>query len=205
MVTVASPRKFDFKSTPHYRAARAPAFVEVPPTDFLSVEGEGEPGAGAFQSAIEALYPVAYALKFAFKERGRFDWVVPPLEALWWSADGDLRSANRDPQRLRWRAMLAQPEVVRSEDVELALEAASRRRELPALASIRFLEYDEGTSAQVLHVGPYSQEEATIRRLHEFIAERRRTPRLLHHEIYLSNPGRTPPERLRTIIRQPVA
>jgi hypothetical protein len=204
MVTVAPRTRLDFKRTDPYRATSSPRMVDVAPTAFLTVDGEGAPATGGFQQAVETLYPVAYALKFALKGAGRRDWVVAPLEALWWSAKGELRSTKAHPERLRWRAMLAQPAEVRAEDVERAVEAASRRHALPSIGSIRFDVYDEGMSAQVLHVGPYSAEDETIVRLLDYIAEQRRVPRLLHHEIYLSDPNRTAPERLRTIIRQPV-
>jgi hypothetical protein len=106
---------------------------------------------------------------------------------------------------MRWRAMIVQPASVAPEDVENARELAGRRRDLPALAGLRFDRLEEGLSAQILHVGPYDAETGSIQRIHAFIGECGYRPHLAHHEIYLSDPNRTKPAMLRTIIRQPVA
>jgi hypothetical protein len=187
-----------------YRARTAPSIVDVPAMRYLVVDGKGAPGEGSFQDAISALYSIAYTLKFELKQAGRFDFVVPPLEALWWTPGDTWHGTGGNVEGVRWRAMIVQPAVVEPGDVERARELASRKRSLPALPALRFEPYEEGLSAQILHTGPYDAEAETIRRLHEYIVGRGYRPHLAHHEIYLSDPKRTEPGKLRTIIRQPM-
>lgn len=200
--------KIDLKKElkPFYTAsAKTVDFVDVPPMNFLMVDGKGDPGkARAYQQAVEALYSVAYTIKFAVKKGDAgVDYVVPPLQGLWWADDmSDFVTGKRD--NWRWTMMIMQPAWITAETVAAGIDAAGRKKKLPALPLLRFDSYAEGAAAQVLHIGPYSDEGPTIRRLHDAIAERGLALRGRHHEIYLGDPRRTDPARLKTIIRQPV-
>ena len=180
--------------------------LEVPPASYLMVDGHGDPNTSqAYADALAALYPVAYATKFASKRELDRDYVVPPLEALWWAEDMAAFTSARDKSQWSWTAMLMVPEWVTPALVEHA-EAAVGAKDRPAsLDRLRLEVLEEGTVVQTLHVGPYDAEAAVLADLHDrFIPEQglRMTGR--HHEIYLSDPRRVAPERLRTILRQPV-
>jgi hypothetical protein len=201
-------RKVDLKRefAALYRVARAPSLVQVPSLPFLMLDGKGDPNGSEFQDAVGALYAVAYTLKFDLKKAGRLDWTIGPLEGLWWGTPIGLAPTTPDERaRLRWTGMIVQPDEVTAEDVERARTLAASKKDLPALPRLRFEIFDEGLSAQVLHVGPYSEEPMTVRRLHAFIREEGHRPRGRHHEIYLGDPRRTDPRKLRTILRQPVS
>jgi hypothetical protein len=181
------------------------ALVDVPVTAYLMVDGAGDPTTSTeYAHAVEALYAVSYTAKFAMK-RGPdpIDFKVMPLEGLWWSEDmTDFTAGRRDSWR--WTMMIAQPSMVTAGLIEDAIAEAGRKKELHALGRLRYETLDEGTCAQIMHLGPYSGEEPTIEKLHAFIAEHGYERRGKHHEIYLSDPRRTAPTRLKTIIRQPV-
>ena len=201
--------KVDLKKTlKHlYRPSKVTlTVVDVPEMAFLMIDGQGDPNtAPAYQEAVEALYGVAYAVKFLLKEDPAMDdYVVPPLEGLWWVEDMS-QFTMADKEAWSWTMMIMQPEWVTVEVVDRARIEATRKKDLPALPRIRFAPYDEGLSVQIMYVGPYDEEEPTIRRLHAFAADEGYVLRGKHHEIYLSDPRRTAPERLKTIIRQPVA
>jgi hypothetical protein len=200
--------KVDFKRelSDLYAPGHEPSLVRVPELAFLMVDGDGDPNtAPEYQAAVEALYAVAYAAKFAVKRAvGGIDFGVMPLEGLWWVSDMS-KFKLEDKSNWSWTAMIMQPEPVTAGIVQLARKKAAEKKSLPALESLRFERFDEGLSAQVMYRGPYADEGQTIARLHEFIAEQAHTPRGKHHEIYLSDPRRTSPEKLRTVIRQPVA
>ena len=189
------------------RLYNAPAgeaeLVEVPALRYLMVDGLGDPNDNVdFQAATEALYGMAYTLKFMLK-RGptALDWVIMPL--LWWADDMEVfrMDARAD---WKWTLMILQPDDVTEEHVEMARQELRAKKDPPGLAGLRYETYAEGLSAQVMYVGPYADEGPTIARLHSFIDEQGRRPRGKHHEIYMGDPRRTAPERLRTIIRQPV-
>ena len=152
---------------------------------------------------MEALYTASYTLKFRLKQEQGLDCVVPPLEGLWWMLLADFDLDRRDDWR--WTLMLPQPEEVNRELLDQAVAAAKKKKQLPALEKLRLEIYDEGRAAQILHVGPYSEEMATIDRLHAFITEQGFHLCGKHHEIYLSDPRRTAPEKLKTILRQPIS
>jgi hypothetical protein len=203
-----STTKIDYKRELRdlYLPGRAPCLVDVPEMAFLMIDGHGDPNtATAYRDAIEALYGVAYAVKFAVK-RGlsALDYSVMPLESLWWS--DDMRSfAAGDKSRWSWTAMIMQPEPATEEIVLTAIQQAGVKKSLPALAMIRYEHFAEGAAAQVMYVGPYKDEGPTIQALHAFIAEQGCKPVRKHHEIYLGDPRRSAPDKLRTVIRQPVA
>lgn len=201
---------------PLYRV-RAGAFdvVEVPEVTVAVVPGVGDPDGEDFAAALQALYSVSYAAHFLVKKAKGEAPKVMPLEALWWVDDavqrdmvhaaargeGDLRGADRSTWR--WQAMIVQQDPIDDDVLERAV-AKARTKELRALDDLRVERWTEGLSAQVLHVGPYSAEAPSIARLHEGITAAGYRPRGRHHEIYLSDARRTAPEKLRTILRQPV-
>jgi len=188
-----------------YAPRREPVIVDVPELSFLMVDGHGDPNTSpAYAHAIEALYTVSYTLKFTIRGApGGVDYAVMPLEGLWWSADMSAFTSG-EKSAWDWTAMIAQPDVVDDALLADAAERASAKKDLPAAPLLRLERFHEGQAAQVLHVGPYSAEAPTIERLHAFIAESGYERHGKHHEIYLSDPRRAAPERLRTVIRQPV-
>ena len=202
-----SATKVDFKrELPEvYAAGRVPKLIEVPELAFLMVDGEGAPGrAPEFRAAIEALYSVAYTVKFAIKRRpGGIDYRVMPLEGLFWVDEGR-DFPPPDPSDWRWTAMIMQPGSVTAELLESARQTAAAKRSLSALDLVRLERFHEGAAAQILHIGPYAEEQPTIACLHQFIAEQGYVPRGKHHEIYLGDPNRSAPAKLKTLIRQPV-
>jgi hypothetical protein len=178
-------------------------FVDVPEMAFLRVSGRGAPEGPDFGAAVQALYAVSYAAHFLVKKsRGEAPRVMP-LEALWWQGEEGGWSVDLDRDAWSWSAMIMQPDPVDGGVVADAL-AQSRAKNLAALDRVTFERWAEGPSAQLLHVGPYSAEAASIERLHEAIAKSGQQPRGRHHEIYLGDPRRSAPERLRTILRHPV-
>lgn len=188
-----------------HRAKAEPALVDVPPQSYLMIDGRGDPnGSALYQEALEALYALAYGLKFALKRRDPArDFKVPPLEGLWWAEDmARFSMAEREPWL--WTMMIALPDSVTADDLGAAAAEAERKGKTAAVRRVRLERYDEGLCAQVLHSGPYSAEPPTIERLHAFIADQGYRLRGKHHEVYLSDARRTAPEKLRTIIRQPV-
>ncbi len=182
--------------------------VDVPPIHAVMIDGEGDPNtAPAYQEAIAALYSVAYTLKFALKKRDGRDIGVGPLEGLWWSdraGDRPLTEVIGYKDDWHWTMLIALPEFITEQEVTEALAEARRKKPSPALERLRFATFEEGRAAQILHVGPYAAEQPTIERLHSDIHARGYRPRGKHHEIYLGDPRRARPDRLRTIIRMPV-
>jgi hypothetical protein len=190
-------------------------FIDVPALSFAIVEGQGAPEGSAFADAIQALYSVSYAAHFAVKKSLGESTKVMPLEALWWVDEpgqfdllakvtaGEATMAETDRGKWRWQAMIMQPEPIDAAIIEQAIKD-SRAKQLPALDRLRFERWEEGRCAQLMHFGPYSDEGPSIARLHAAIAAARLHPRGRHHEIYLGDPRRSAPEKLRTLLRQPV-
>jgi hypothetical protein len=180
--------------------------VEVPEMRFLMIDGEGDPNtSAAYGEAVAALYAVSYALKFAVKEEVGVDYGVVPLEGLYRTdgRQGSFEEMQKDKNAWKWTLMIMQPEWVDGERYERALASVERKKDLPGLRRIRFEALREGRAAQVMHVGPFSEEGPTVERVDRFIKERGGRMRGRHHEIYLSDPRRTAPERLKTVIRHP--
>ena len=178
--------------------------VEVPKMNFLMIDGKGDPNtAKEYQDAVEALYSVAYTLKFMLKGEGKADFVVMPLEGLWWVPNMEFFDAD-DKDSWFWTAMIMQPDNVTKNDIERAAKQAGEKKELPSLPKIRFEKYEEGLSAQIMYVGPFADEGPTIVEIHEYIKESGHKLRGKHHEIYLSDPRRTKPENFKIVIRQPM-
>jgi len=187
---------------PFYTASAAkPVLVDVPPMNILAVNGMGDPGGPGFQEAVGTLYSVAY--KFAFKKDKAVDYPVMALEGLWDADDiGDFARGRRD--NWKWTVFIVQPDIVAENDVARAIEAVKAKAQFPRFPEMRFERFTEGRAAQILHVGPYSAEGPTIERLHRFVEEQGLKLRGRHHEVYLGDPRRAAPEKLRTILRHPV-
>ena len=179
--------------------------VDVPSMNFLMIDGQGDPNtAQAYSDAIEALYAVSYTLKFAVKKGpDAIDYGVMPLEGLWWADDmSAFADGNRDAWQ--WTAMIMQPSFVTPEMVESATLEVARKKNPTALPFMRFEAFEEGLSAQIMHVGPFSAEGPNIERVHAHIEESGRTRFGKHHEIYLSDTRRADPAKWKTVIRQPM-
>ena len=189
-----------------YSATRTPAFLDVPELPYLMIDGAGDPNtAPAYAEAVQALYSVAYTIRFALKRRADpVDAPVMPLEGLWWTPDM-ATFTTEDKSQWLWTLMIAVPDLVTPEVVEDARTAAARTHPRAPLDAVRLERFAEGRCAQVLHVGPYSAEGPTVAALHAFIAAHGDLLEGKHHELYLGDPRRSAPEKLRTIVRQPVA
>ncbi|UCE14202.1 MAG: GyrI-like domain-containing protein [Candidatus Heimdallarchaeota archaeon] len=187
-------------------SAKEFSIVDVPPLNFLMIDGQGYPGTSQeYQDAMMTLYPLSYTLKFMMKKKGK-DYVVMPLEGLWWAKDMMVFTEafmERKDEWL-WTSMIMQPEFITQEMVDKAIEEVKKKKDPAALSKVRFEVYNEGLSVQILYFGSYADEGPTIERLHTFIHDQGYELRGKHHEIYLSDPRRTKPEKLKTIIRQPV-
>ena len=200
--------KIDFKKElKHLYGPSTKRFVlvDVPPMQFLMVDGHGDPNTAQFyQDGLEALYAVAYKIKFLSKKASAMDYVVPPLEGLWWAEDIAAFTAGDDKSGWDWTMMIMQPEWISAELFGQAVHQAGKK-ELSALPLLRLDTYHEGLSVQIMHVGPYDDEAPTLDRMHhEFISQGGYEMAGKHHEIYLSDPRRVPPEKLKTVLRQPV-
>lgn len=180
--------------------------VDVPPMQYLMIDGHGDPNTSQeYTDAIQALYPVAYTLKFMCKKELAEDYSVMPLEGLWWTEDmADFSTA--DKSNWLWTAMIMQPAMITREMFERAVQQVADKKAPASLSKIRLETYDEGRAAQVMYIGPYADEGPTIQQLHAFIRDQGgelAATNKHHHEIYLGDPRRTDPSKLKTIIRQP--
>jgi hypothetical protein len=201
--------KIDFKKTLDAYHARHGELrlVELPPTSYLMIDGHGDPNTStSYAQALEALYPVAYTLKFVSKRELERDYVVPPLEGLWWADDMSAFTESRDKTQWDWTMMLMVPEWLTTAHVESAVSAVGAKKQMPVrLHDIRFEEYTEDLCVQTLHIGSFEDEGPVLERIHtEYIPGHGLQLTKKHHEIYLSDPRKSAPEKLRTILRQPV-
>lgn len=178
--------------------------VEVPAFRFLMVDGEGNPNTSQeYAEAVEALFSVSYTAKFMLKKGDEArDYAVMPLEGLWWADDMSAFAAN-DKSKWKWTMMIMQPYFVSDTVAEASIAEVRRKKALPGVSRLRLESLTEGRCAQILHVGPFSEEGPTIERLHEFI-DARADRAGKHHEIYLTDIRRADPKKWRTIIRQPM-
>lgn len=170
---------------------------------YIALNGEGDPNNEAYLKKIGALYKIAYKVKMAYKKEGK-DFVVMPLSGLWWSENyNDFIEDNKDGWK--WTMMIQLPEFVKEDDIELKKQEVLKEESGEYIDDIRYIEYNEGDAYETLYVGPYSEEGETVRKLHETILGNEYKIRGKHHEIYLSDPRKTEPAKLKTIIRQPVS
>jgi hypothetical protein len=204
--------KTDFKKTlDSYRAVRDRIrIVDVPDISYLMIDGHGDPNSSPdYAEALQALYPVAYKLKFASKRDLGRDYVVMPLEGLWWAEDMDSFTVARDKSRWSWTLLIMTPDWIDRQMFDAAVDqvgSGAGSKERPArLGDIRLEPLSEGTCVQTLHVGSFDDEAAVLARMHdEFIPDNGLRMTGKHHEIYLSDPRKVAPAKLRTILRQPV-
>jgi hypothetical protein len=202
-----STKKLDLKKElkQFYQASQDVSEVIVPALQYLMIDGQGDPNTSKeYREAIEALFSLSYAVKFAVKKQGGSDYSVMPLETLWWTEEGR-PFLTTDKGSWRWTSMILQPQYVTERLITGVTEEVRKKKALKALPLIRFGKIEEGRSLQIMHVGPYSTEGETISRLHEYGRDRGYTLSGKHHEIYLSAPNRTAAEKLKTILRQPVS
>lgn len=206
--------KYDVKRVlrPLYQpAAKDFVLVDVPTMRFLAVDGDGDPNAStAYTEALETLYPASYALTFHSRQELGRDYVVAPLEGLWWADDMATftagNGADRDKSGWEWTMMIGLPPWISDDLVTEVLSRLAAKNPLPGLARIRVVELAEGLSVQILHVGPYDAEGPVLARMHgQFMPANNLAFNGRHHEIYLGDPRRAAPEKLKTILRQPVA
>ena len=201
--------RIDFKKEwKHLYRPLAKEFVveDVPPMSFLMVDGHGDPNvAQEYADAVEALYAVAYKLKFMSKKEMGQDYVVPPLEGLWWAEDMEQFTTGGDKNAWQWTMMIMQPEWVTQEMFENALDQVKKTKNPTALSKLRLERYHEGLAVQIMHIGSYDDEGPTLDKMHcEFIPGHGYEMTSKHHEIYLSDPRKVAPEKLKTVLRQPV-
>jgi hypothetical protein len=189
----------------YYPSVKEVSVVDVPAMNFLMADGRGDPNTSSeYAGVVEALYAVAYTLKFAVKREQEIDYAVMPLEGLWWVEDMSQFSVQHKEVWL-WTMMIMQPDYITADGVMVALADVAKKKKLALLDRIRFEPYHEGLSAQIMHLGPYAAEAPTIARLHNFIEANGYQRRGKHHEIYLGDSRKTAPEKLQTVIRQPMA
>ncbi len=205
---------FDFKKEfkEFYLPGNAPEIVTVPRMNYIAVRGAGDPNeeGGAYQDAIGVLYALAYTLKMSYKSdyriEGFFEYVVPPLEGFWWQEGAEGIDCS-DKAAFQWISVIRLPDFVTEKDLAWAKETAARKKKLDCSAA-EFLPVDEGLCVQMLHVGPYDAEPVSVARMDAFLRERGFendfSAERLHHEIYLSDARKVPPEKWRTVIRHPI-
>ncbi|NQY43054.1 MAG: GyrI-like domain-containing protein [Legionellales bacterium] len=178
--------------------------VNVPTFNFLQLDGRGDPNlSNLFSNACEALFSVSYKIKFAIKKGDiGIDYSVMPLEGLWWVDDGVFNL--NDKSNWLWTLMIRQPEFITQKHLDIAINEVQKHKGLAGLSNLSLGKYNEGLSFQILHLGPYCKEQETIDTLHDYIDRYDFTCNGKHHEIYLNNPTKTAPDKLKTIIRQPI-
>ena len=202
---------FDFKKEyrEFYMPGNQPEIVTVPRTGYIAVRGSGDPNqeGGDYQRAVGVLYAVAYTIKMSYKGsrriEGFFEYVVPPLEALWGTQERPFR--YEDKSTWVWTMLLRQPDFVTPALAEQTREQLRKKKPELSVDGVSFLTFEEGPCAQILHIGRYEDEAATLAVLEKALAEKGLARRGLHHELYLSDPRRTKPEKCKTILRVPVA
>lgn len=186
-------------------SAKEFAMVDVPPMRYLMIDGYGNPNTSEdYQNAIQALYSVSYTLKFTSKKELGKDYVVLPLEGLWWADDmSAFTSGNKD--QWHWTMMIMQPEWITSAMIATAIDTVRAKKPIPGLSLLRHELLTEGRAVQIMHVGSYDQEAPVLARLHhEYLPQHKLTFNGKHHEIYVGDPRKTAPDKLNTVLRQPV-
>lgn len=199
--------KTDLKSLDSYKAKHGTfSILTVPEYSYLAVDGEGDPNTSkAFEAAIETLYPLAYTIKFMSKDELDKDYAVPPLEGLWWARDMSVFAEKPNKEAWQWILLIMLPKWISSEYVVRAKQVLHGKKPTLNMDDIHVLTYTEGLCVQTLHVGPYDQEGPVLHEMHhDFIPANNLAMTGKHHEIYLSDMRRTAPEKLKTILRQPV-
>ncbi len=185
-----------------YAAPKKPVLLGIPEVHYLVAEGKGEPGGETFQTRVGALYAAAYTLKFACKAEDR-DFVVCKLEGLWWAAK-EKNVADVPPKDWHWKLMIRRPDFIGEKRLAAAVAVIKEKGKTPGIEAVHLESLSEGRCVQMLHLGPYDQERETIAAMQTLAEENGLKFRDRHHEIYLSDPRRVAPEKLKTILRHPV-
>lgn len=205
---------FDYKKEyrQFYLPKNRPEIVTVPKMYFVAVRGKGDPNAedGEYKTAVGALYAIAYTIKMSklgdHRIDGYFDYVVPPLEGLWWQ-DGIKGVDYTHKDQFKWISLIRLPDFVKEEDFEWARKEAEIKKKLD-LSKAEFYSYDEGLCVQCMHLGPYDDEPATVKLMDQHIEEKGYvndfSDERMHHEIYLSDPRKASPDKMKTVIRHPI-
>ena len=186
----------------YYKAGKKPEIVEFGEANYLSIEGKGEPAGEVFVSKVEALYPLAYGIKKICKEQDN-DFGVPKLEGLWW-VEGNKPALEVPRSEWCWRLLIRMPGFVTEEMMASVQPEVAKKKKNDLIQEISFEKIMEGKCVQIMHIGPYSTEPETIDSLMEFMAQNGQSVNGLHHEIYLSDPRKTEPSKMKTLIRYPV-
>lgn len=202
--TVAAEKPIDPCRGEEYRPSRKPFVVEVPEAAYLAVSGRGAPGSPDFAARVGALYAVAYTVKMSRKFSKRRDYKIGKLEAQWWTEENQANFAEVPKDRWRWKLLIRTPEFVGPEEVDRSIAVLLEKGKGPEVKEVHRETLAEGACVQMLHVGPYDREEETIREMRAHAEGKGLAFHGVHHEIYLSDPRRVPPERLKTILREPV-
>ena len=199
--------KIDFKKELrelYNPTAKVITIVDVPKMNFIMIDGQGAPENQQFQQSIEALYTIAYAMKFDKKKADGTDYGVMALEGLWWAEDMSFFDPEKgDRNRWQWTLLIMQPDFINKENFEIMKEASKKKKDNPIISKVRFESFKEGKSAQIMHIGPFSEEGPNIRRIHNRISELGGKLTGKHHEIYLSDFRRVAPAKMKTVLRQP--
>lgn len=190
----------EYKS--YYTAKTKPELIEIKEAQYISIEGSGAPAGEEFTAKVEALYPLAFGIKNLSKKTGS-DFGVPKLEGLWW-VDFEKPFLEVPRDEWQWRLLIRLPEFVTLDVIEQAKSEVLKKKKIELVKDITFYKMTEGLCVQVMHIGPYSAEEPTIEGMIEFANDNNLVSNGLHHEIYLSDPRKTAPEKMKTILRQPV-
>ena len=206
---------FDFKKEfkRFYKPSENPEIIEIPKMNFIAVCGKGNPNEkeGEYKKAVEMLYGVAYTLKMSYKTQykieGFFEYVVPPLEGLWWQENVKHENYLLNKELFNWISLIRVPDFIKKEDVKWAIKCATEKKKKD-FSKVEFFSYNEGLCVQCMHIGSYNDEPETIQRMNEFAQNNgynlELTEKRYHHEIYLSDPRKTDINKLKTVIRQPV-
>lgn len=198
----AEKRDLFTENKSEYKATRKPAQVSTALARYLAIEGKGRPGDDVFVEQVGALYAMAYTTKMRLKAAGGGDYAVGKLEALW----PDEPAVFADPKSAwRWTLLIRSPEFLREADLEPSRTALRDKKKEGPFEKVGLIDLDEGTCIQILHVGPYDDEKSSLALMKSFAAEKSLLLKGPHHEIYLSDPRRVPPARLKTILRVPAA
>ena len=186
-----------------YKAPKKPVLLTAEEATYLAIDGRGEPGGDEFTDKIGALYGAAYTIKMTRKFSGQQDYVVCKLEAIWWFDDDKHDFENTPRDRWNWKMMIRTPSIVKQKELEKAASALIEKGKSPSVREVKLETISEGPCVQMLHVGPYDKEGEAFEVMEAFAAEQGLEFHGRHHEIYLSDPRRVPPERLKTILRHP--
>lgn len=186
----------------YYSAKKKPELKQFDTLSFLTLTGKGEPAGTEFTKAVEALYPLAYGVKKLYKIKGA-DFAVPKLEGLWW-VNSDKKVSEVPKSEWHWKLLIRMPDFVTSDEIKRIKPEIAKKKKKEKINEILFEEITEGKCIQIMHIGPYSNEPETISLMEEFLTANSLTKNGLHHEIYLSDPRKTAPEKMKTILRQPV-